>query len=459
MIFGLGYHQIKVSTTGRGAMKKNHFRFNHLWALQDRFVINICMLGFLALLMPAFAAAQTTESLIARAADELQPKLVEIRRDFHMHPELSNREIRTSRMVAERLKALGLEVKTGYGVVALLKGAHPGPVVAVRVDLDALPIQEVRDIPYKSKVNGVMHACGHDVHTTIGLGTAEVLAGMRDRLWGTVKFIFQPAEEDWPDGSPAGAARMVQEGVLENPRPAALFGLHVFARPVGEVSYEPNGRVEASCDDFAITVRGKLTHGAMEPQKGVDAIVVAAECVMALQTIHSRKMDPIQQMSLAIGTIQGGKATNIMADEVKLAGTLRTLDPGLRDSVKQNMRTILAGITSAHGASYELAFSVNCPMLFNDRGLTEASVPSLRKAAGAAKVMLDTPDLGSEDFAFYQQVVPGFYFNLGVFNKEKGIQAPIHTGSFDVDEACLSVGVKAMSNLLVDFLEREAAKH
>jgi amidohydrolase len=405
------------------------------------------------------ALAQTTEILIAKAADVLQPKLVEIRRDFHMHPELSNREIRTSRIVAERLKALGLEVKAGYGVVALLKGAHPGPVVAVRADMDALPIQEVRDTPYKSKVDGVMHACGHDVHTTIGLGTAEVLAEMRDRLWGTVKFIFQPAEEDWPDGSPAGAVRMVQDGALENPRPAAIFGLHVFARPVGEVSYEPNGRVEASLDDFAITVRGKLTHGAMEPHKGVDAIVVAAECVTALQTIHSRKMDPMQQMSLAIGTIQGGKATNIMADEVKLAGTLRTLDPGLRNSAKQNMRTILAGITSAHGASCELTFTFSCPMLLNDLSLTEASVPSLRKAVGAANVMLDTPDLGAEDFAFFSEVIPGFYFNLGVFNKEKGIQSHIHTGTFDVDENCIAVGVKAMSNLVVDFLEREAKKN
>lgn len=412
----------------------------------------------LAFFAPTFAWAQATELLIARAADALQPKLVEMRRDFHMHPELSNREIRTSRIVAELLKALGLEVKTGYGVVALLKGAHPGPVVAVRADMDALPIQEVRNVPYRSKVDGVMHACGHDVHTTIGLGTAEVLAGMRNRLRGTVKFIFQPAEEDWPDGSPAGAARMIREGVLENPRPAAIFGLHVFDRPVGEVSYEPNGQAQASCDDFTISVRGKLTHGAQAPQKGVDAIVVAAECITALQTIHSRETDPMQPMSLAIGIIQGGKATNIMADEVKLMGTLRTLDPSLRDSAKQNMRTILAGITSAHGAAYELTFTSTFPMLFNDRDLTAASIPSLRKAVGAANVMLNIPELGAEDFAFFSEAIPGFYFNLGVFNQEKGIQAPAHTGSYDVDEACLAVGVKAMSNLVVDFLEKEAKK-
>jgi amidohydrolase len=371
---------------------------------------------------------------------------------------LSNQEKRTSQLVVDRLKALGLEVKTGYGVVGLLKGGQPGPVVAVRADMDALPIQEVRDVPYKSQVKGVMHACGHDVHTTIGLGTAEVLAGMRDRLKGTVKFIFQPAEEDWPDGSPAGAARMVQDGVLENPHPRAIFGLHVFARPVGEVSYEPNGRVNASLDDFVITVRGKLAHGAMEPHKGVDAIVVAAECIMALQTIRSRKTDPMQQMSLAIGTIQGGTATNILADEVKLTGTLRTLDPGLRDSTKRQMREVLAGITAAHGATFDLAFTASFPMNLNNRTLLDASIPSLQKTVGASKVMLDAPELGSEDFACFQEVIPGFYFNLGVFNKDKGIQSPVHTGTFDVDEGCLVIGVKAMANLVMDFLERESVR-
>jgi amidohydrolase len=413
----------------------------------------------LALLISTLSSAQTSDALIARAAAALEPKLVEIRRDLHMHPELSNQEKRTSQLVADRLRALGLEVKTGYGVVGLLKGSQPGPAIAVRADMDALPIQEVRDVPYKSQVKGVAHACGHDVHTTIGLGTAEVLAGMRDRLKGTVKFIFQPAEEDnWPDGSPAGAAHMVREGVLENPRPRAIFGLHVFARPVGELSYEPNGRVNASDDDFVITVRGKLAHGAMEPQKGVDAIVAAAECVMALQTIRSRKTDPMQQMSLAIGTIQGGTAVNILADEVKLTGTLRTLDPGLRDSAKRQMREVLAGITAAHGATFDLVFTASIPMNLNDRTLLEASIPSLQKTVGASKVMLDAPELGSEDFAFFQEVIPGFYFNLGVFNKDKGIQSPVHTGTFDVDEGCLVIGVKAMANLVMDFLERESVR-
>lgn len=402
-------------------------------------------------------AAEPPAAAIAEAAAALQPSLVAIRRDLHMNPELSNQEQRTSRVVAERLRALGLEVKAGYGVVGLLRGGLPGPTVALRADLDALPIQEVGEAPYRSKVAGVMHACGHDVHTAIGLGTAAVLAGMRGRLKGTVKFIFQPAEEDWPDGKPAGALRMIQEGALENPRPAAIFALHTFPRPVGEVSYEPRGRVAASLDDFVVTVRGKLAHGAAEPQKGVDGILVAAECVLALQTIHSRKMDPMQQMSLAIGTIQGGRATNILADEVKLTGTLRTLDPGQREGAKAQMRQVLAGVTAAHGAGFDLAFTASFPMVLNDRRLAEASVASLQRAVGAAKVKLDLPELGSEDFAFFQEAIPGFYFNLGVHNPEKGIQGAHHTASFDVDEACLEVGVRAMANLLVDFLEREAA--
>ena len=418
---------------------------------------HICLF-LLMLFCQRLCFPQTTEALISKATALLEPKLVEIRRDLHMYPELSNKETRTSRIVAERLKALGLEVNAGYGVVGILKGIQPGPVIAVRADMDAVPIQETRDVPYKSRVAGVMHACGHDVHTTIALGTAEVLAGMRDRLKGTVKFIFQPSEEDWPEGSPAGAARMIKEGVLENPRPQAIYGLHVFARPVGEVSYEPNGRVEASADDFAIIIRGKAAHGAMEPHKGVDAIVVSAECIMGLQMIRSRKTDPMQQMSLAIGTIQGGKAANILADEVKLTGTLRSLDPGMKDSAKQNIGQILTGITSAHGASFDLSFTASFPMLLNERTLLEKSIPSLQKAVGSSKVMLDIPDLGAEDFAFFQEVIPGFYFNLGVFNKEKGIQSSIHTNTFDVDEGSLIVGVKAISNLVMDFLEREATK-
>jgi amidohydrolase len=262
-------------------------------------------------------AAQTTSTIvagaalrdqqIAQAAEALRAKLIEQRRDFHMHPELSNREERTSRIVAERLRALGLdEVKTGvgkYGVVALLKGSKPGPVVAVRADMDALPIQETIDVPYKSQTPGVKHACGHDVHTTVELGVAEVLSRMRDQISGTIKFIFQPAEEGAPVGEEGGATLMIKEGALENPRPQAIFGLHTGSFEVGQIAYH-SGPAMASADRFAIIIRGKKSHGA-QPQLGVDAIVVASECVTALQTIRSRRIDPLEPLVITIGTIKG----------------------------------------------------------------------------------------------------------------------------------------------------------
>src|SRR2546430_1333120 len=264
--------------------------------------------------------AQTREERISRAADALRDKLIEQRRDFHMHPELSNREERTSRVVAERLRAIGLtDIKTGvgkYGVTALLVGAKPGPVVAVRADMDSLPIQEVNDVPYKSQTPGVKHACGHDAHTTIELGVAEVLSKMREEIHGTIKFIFQPAEEGAPAGEEGGAALMIKEGALENPRPTAIFGLHVMpVVEVGQIAYN-SGPAMASSDHFLITIHGKKVHGAY-PHDGIDAVVVAAECVTALQTIRSRRIDTTEPLVITIGSIQGGNRFNIIADEVK----------------------------------------------------------------------------------------------------------------------------------------------
>ena len=299
------------------------------------------------------------DTQIAQAAEALRSKLIEQRRDFHMHPELSNREERTSRVVAERLRALGLdEVKTGvgkYGVVALLKGGKPGPVVAVRADMDALPINETIDVPYKSKNPGVKHACGHDVHTTVELGVAEVLSKMRDQISGTIKFIFQPAEEGPPTGEEGGAALMIKEGVMENPRPQAIFGLHTMPSiEAGQIGYH-SGPAMASADKFIITVRGKKSHGA-QPQLGIDAIVVASEVVTALQTIHSRRIDPFEPLVITIGTIKGGDRNNIIAEEVKMEGTMRTLSEDLRTRAQAMMKQILASVTSAHGATFELEF-------------------------------------------------------------------------------------------------------
>jgi amidohydrolase len=375
-----------------------------------------------------------------------------------MHPELSNREERTSRVVAERLRALGLdEVKTGvgrYGVVALLKGAKPGPVVAVRADIDALPIQETNDVPYKSQNPGVKHACGHDVHTTVELGVAEVLSKMRDQISGTIKFIFQPAEEGAPVGEEGGATLMIKEGALENPRPQAIFGLHTVSFDVGQIAYH-SGPAMASADRFAIIIRGKKSHGA-QPQLGVDAIVVASECVTALQTIRSRRIDPLEPLVITIGTIKGGDRNNIIAEEVKMEGTMRALSEEVRSRAQEMMRQTLAGVTSAYGATFDLQFDSPNPVTYNDPRLVDETLPTIRRIVGDANVVAPKPFMPAEDFSYYQKVIPGFFYFLGVGNKAKGLVPAWHTADFDVDEESLVVGVKVMANVLLDYLDRHA---
>lgn len=410
-----------------------------------------------------FATPDTTarEQQIAQAAETLRSRLVEQRRDFHMHPELSNREERTSRIVAERLRALGLEdIKTGvgkYGVTALLKGAKPGPVVAVRADMDALPIQETNDVPYKSLVPNVKHACGHDVHTTIELGVAEILTKMRGEIAGTIKFIFQPAEEGAPTGEEGGAPLMIKEGALENPRPAAIFGLHVLpAVEVGQLSYN-SGPAMASSDHFWITIRGKKVHGAY-PHDGVDAVVVAAECITALQTIRSRRIDTTEPLVITVGIVQGGNRFNIVADEVKLEGTMRTLNDEVRQRAQTLMKETLDGVTKANGASFDLKFTEGAALTYNEPSLVEETLPMMRRIVGASNVISRKPQMGAEDFAYYQRVIPGFYYFLGVGNRAKGITAQIHTPDFDVDEESLVIGVKVMTNVLLDYLDRHATR-
>lgn len=417
-------------------------------------------IGFAAQATRTIAAgAASHDQEIAKAADALRAKLIEQRRDFHMHPELSNREVRTSRVVAERLRALGLdEVKTGvgkHGVVALLKGGKPGPVVAVRADMDALPIQETNDVPYKSRNPGVKHACGHDVHTTVALGVAEVLSKMRDQIPGTIKFIFQPAEEGAPVGEEGGAELMIREGALENPRPQAIFGLHTIGSDVGQIEYH-SGPAMASADRFAITIRGKKSHGA-QPQAGIDAVVVAAECVTALQTIRSRRIHPLEPLVITVGTIKGGDRSNIIADEVKMEGTMRTLNEEVRSLAQKMMRETLAGVTSAYGATFDLQFDSPNPVTYNDPRLVEETLPTIRRIVGEANVLAPKPLMPAEDFSYYQKVIPGFFFFLGVGNKAKGLMPQWHTADFDVDEESLVVGVKVMSNVLLDYLERHAA--
>lgn len=404
------------------------------------------------------ATIASREQQVAQAAEALRPMLVQQRRDFHMNPELSNREERTSRVVAERLRALGLEeIKTGvarYGVTALLKGSKPGPVVAVRADMDALPIQETIDVPYKSKVPGVKHACGHDVHTTVQLGVAEVLSKMRDQISGTIKFIFQPAEEGPPPGEEGGASLMIKEGALENPRPQAIFGLHTGQFEVGQIGYH-SGPAMASSDRFDITIRGRKSHGA-QPHLGVDAIVIAAECITALQTIHSRRIDPLEPLVITIGTIKGGDRNNIIAEEVKMDGTMRTLSEEVRKRAQEMMRQTLASVTSAYGATFDLQFDKPNPVTYNDPKLVEETLPTIRRIVGDANVIAPKPFMPAEDFSYFQKVIPGFYYFLGVGNKAKGLTPMWHTADFDVDEESLVVGVKVMSNVLLDYLDRHA---
>ena len=389
----------------------------------------------------------------------MRSQLVATRRDIHEHPELSNREERTSALVAARLKELGFdEIRTNvarHGVVAVLKGGKPGTVVAVRADMDALPINEVHSVPYKSTVPGVMHACGHDAHTTIELGVAEILSKMRSEIPGSVKFIFQPDEEGSPTGEPGGAAVMIKEGALEHPKPSAIFGLHVSPElEAGTLGYRAGG-AQASAENIDIIIHGKMGHAA-HPDRGVDAIVVAAECVSALQTIKSRRIDTFEPMILTIGTIHGGTKRNIMTDEVKMEGTLRTLDEKVRKRAEELMRQTLDGITKAYGATYELKTTSITALVYNDPKLVGESLPAMRRAVGAENVIEVPTRMGAEDFSFYQEVVPGLLFRLGCGNKARGITSDIHTPDFDIDEDCLVVGVKTMANVVMDYLERNA---
>jgi len=437
----------------------------------SRYLVGILLLSFTSPLISANTPntrntaninhAISSNEKIAQAAEAMRDKLIAQRRDFHMHPELSNREERTARVVAERLKALGLtDIKTGvarHGVTALLVGGRPGPVVAVRADMDALPIQETIDVPYKSQNPGVKHACGHDVHTTVALGVAEVLSGMKAEIPGTIKFIFQPAEEGTPAGEEGGARLMVKEGVLQNPAPTAIFGLHTLpSAEVGQIAFI-SGAAMASSDRLYITIRGKGSHGA-QPHNGIDSIVIAAECISALQHIRSRRIDPQEPLVISIGMIQGGTRNNIIASEVKMEGTMRTLNEDVRTRAQAMMRETLQNVTAAYGATFELKFEENAAVTYNEPALVEATLPTIKRVVGDANVLSIRPFMPAEDFAYFQKVVPGFYYFLGVGNRQKGITAGWHTPEFDVDEESLVVGVKVMSNVLLDYLKRPASK-
>jgi amidohydrolase len=408
-------------------------------------------------LLTLAAAVAAPDAEIRAAAESLTPALVETRRDIHRHPELGNREVRTGTLVAERLRALGVEVRhpvARTGVVGILKGGRPGPVVAVRADLDALPIQERNDVPYKSENPGVKHACGHDAHTTIVLGTAEVLSKLRDRLPGTVVFLFQPAEEGPPEGEEGGAALMIKEGALDAPKVQAVFGLHVDpALPVGEVGWAA-GPIFASSDHFVVEIQGKKTHGAY-PHTGLDPVPVAAEMVQALQLVVSRQIDAQRPKVLTIGSIHGGNRFNIIADQVTLEGTIRTLDAAVRRDMKERIQRTVTGVATTNGLTAALRWVGEGNLVtMNDVALTRASVPSLQRVYGAAQTREVAPQMGAEDFAALADRVPGLYIKMGVRSEARGITAMIHTEDFDIDEGVLPLGVKAMSTLVWDYLAR-----
>jgi len=411
------------------------------------------------------AATATLDQRIDAASKKVESKVIDCRRDIHQHPELGNRETRTSKIIADRLRELGIEVKTPVahtGVIGILRGGKPGRVVALRADMDALPVVEQVDVPFKSTVRttfnshdvGVMHACGHDAHVAILLGVAEVLAGIREEIPGTVKFLFQPAEEGAPEGEEGGAKLMVKEGALDNPKVDAVFGLHVTSRyPVGELAYRP-GSMMAAVDSFKITVHGKQTHGAY-PWLGVDPIVVAAQIILGLQTIPSRQVDSSLAPSIVtVGAIHGGVRNNIIPDDVEMIGTIRSLDAKMRDDIHARIKRTAEDIAKSGGATATVTIDEGYPITYNDPAVTERMAPTLRRVAGPSNVEVVNATLGAEDFSFFQQKVPGLFFWLGTRPKNQTAEqaASNHSPLFYVDESGLELGVRAMAHVAVDYL-------
>jgi amidohydrolase len=413
------------------------------------------------------ASAATVDQRIDELAKQVEPSVIACRRDIHQHPELGNRETRTSKLIADRLKALGIEVKTPIahtGVVGVLHGGKLGRVVALRADMDALPVTEQVDVPFKSTVRttynghevGVMHACGHDAHVAILLGVAEVLSKVRAEIPGTVVFLFQPAEEGAPEGEEGGASLMVKEGALKNPNVDAVFGLHVTSRyPVGEIAWRSGGMM-AAVDSFKIKVHGKQTHGAY-PWLGVDPIVVASQIVLGLQMIPSRQLDTTLAPSVVtVGAIHGGVRNNIIPDDVEMIGTIRSLDKAMRDDIHARIKRTAEDIAAAAGAKAEVEITAGYPITYNDPALTEQAAPTLRRVAGEKNTAVVNPTLGAEDFSVYQQNVPGLFFWLGTRPKNQTAEeAPSnHSPLFYVDESGLELGVRALSHVAVDYLTK-----
>jgi amidohydrolase len=431
------------------------------------------ILSLIFLSFTGFATSQNValKTKISQKAESLESKVIAWRRDFHQNPELGNREFKTAEKIASHLRSLGIEVQTGIaktGVVGILKGGKPGPVVALRADMDALPVKERANLTFSSKIeseyNGnpvsVMHACGHDSHIAILMGTAEILASIKSELKGTVKFIFQPAEEGPPEGEEGGAELMVKEGVLENPKVDVIFGLHINAQTeVGKINYRPKGAM-ASSDWFTIKIKGKQSHGAY-PWMSIDPIVIASQVIMGLQTIVSRNVNLTESAAVvSVGQINSGVRNNIIPEELIMNGTIRTLDSKVQEMIHDRIRQITTNIAESAGATAEVTIAKKTLITYNEPSLTEKMVPTLEAVAGKENVYLAPAVTGAEDFSFYQEKVPGLFFFLGgmIKGKDKTETAGHHTPDFYIDEGGFVLGMKAMTNLTLDYMEMNVEK-
>lgn len=425
-------------------------------------------LGLSLFLLPAFSQVDGIRNKVSQSTNAIEQKVIDWRRDFHEHPELGNNEIRTAGIIAKHLQSLGMEVQTGVaktGVVGILKGDKPGPVVALRADMDALPIIERTPVPFASRVKsefngqevGIMHACGHDAHVAILMGVAEVLASLKSDLKGTVKFIFQPAEEGAPFGEEGGAELMVKEKVLESPEVDVIFGLHIQSQiEVGKIAYRPKGTM-ASVNDLKITVKGKQAHGA-DPWSSIDPIVVSAQIINNLQTIVSRNLNVTENPGVVtIGSIHGGNRSNIIPESVEMMGTIRALSDEDEKMLIERVKQVATKTAESAGATAEvlIPYSIRYPVTYNDPALTEKMLPSLHKTVGEGNIILRQAITGAEDFSFFQEKIPGLFIFLGGMPKGKNpLDAPSHhTPDFFIDESALPLGVKTLSNLTLDYLE------
>ncbi len=426
------------------------------------------ILLFLLLTATQQTIAQVNPKLQAKLdqqAKEVEAKVIDWRRHLHQNPELSNRETKTAAYIEAHLKSLGLKVQTGValtGVVALLETGKPGPVIALRADMDALPVTERNSLPFASKVKatfngqetGVMHACGHDTHVAMLMGVAEILSKNKADLKGTIKFIFQPAEEGAPVGEEGGASLMVKEGVLENPKVEVIFGLHISSiTPLGKLTYRPGG-ILAAADNYSIKVLGKQAHGSA-PWMSIDPIVVSAQIITGLQTIISRQTELTKEAAvITVGRIQAGIRENIIPEEAFFAGTIRTLDTAMQQKIHDKIILTATKIAESAGAKAEVTIRRGTPVTYNDPALTQKMAPSLQKAAGAQNTVVINAITGAEDFAFYQKKVPGFFFFVGAMppDQDPNTVPSHHTPDFMVDEKAFITGIKAMLDLTVDYM-------